>query len=59
MMRMDSDYSSNGLWAGIRPGPTALVGLGPGLGQRAWDHGPYCWIEFQGSSRPGDHYAVQ
>ena len=35
MMRMDSDYSSNGLWAGIRPGPTALVGLGPGLGQWA------------------------
>ena len=31
MMRMDSDYSSNGLWAGIRPGPRAWAwtkGLG-------------------------------
>ena len=45
MLHMDSDYSSNGLWVGIRLGPTALVGLGPGLGQRAWGHGPYCWIE--------------
>ena len=59
MMRMDSDYSSNGLWAGMRPRLTALVGLGPGLRQRGWGHGLYHWVEVQGSSRPRDHYAVQ
>jgi len=37
----------------------ALVGLGPGLGQRGWGHGPYHWVEDQGSSNPGDPYAIQ
>ena len=49
----DSDYSS------LRPGPTALVGLGPGLGQRSWSHGPYRWVEVQGPSGPRDPCAVQ
>lgn len=37
----------------------ALVGLGLGLGQKGWGHGPYRWVKVQGPSRPGDPYAIQ
>ena len=36
----------------------ALVGLGPGLGQRGWGYRQYFWVKGQGPSRPGDPYAV-
>ena len=36
-----------------------LVGLGPGLEQRGWGHGSYCWVKVRGPGRRGDHYAVQ
>ena len=43
----------------MRPGPMALEGLGPGVGQRGEGYGPYCWVEVQGPSGPRAPYAVQ
>jgi len=43
----------------MRPGPVAVVGLGPGVRLRGWGHGSCRWVEVQDSSGLGDPYAVQ
>ena len=58
MMCTDQDCMSSGPWvkhSGMRPGPMALASLGPSFGRRGRGYGPYCRVEVQGPSGPGDH----
>ena len=52
----------NGPWvkhSGMDPGSMASASLRPSLGQRGWNHGPYCRVEVHGPSGLGDLCAVQ
>ena len=49
-------------WArhsGMDPGPMASAGLGPGFGQRGWNHKPHGRVEVHGPSGLGNPCAVQ